>query len=75
MTRQFGIINWFDNVNWPSLVVSKLTFKALALRQSKRVVKFFFLSIPFLVFHGRKIPHWSDRLDSRGCISLERDQR
>ena len=42
MTRQFGIINWFDNVNWPSLVVSKLTFKALALRQSKRIVKFYF---------------------------------
>ena len=31
----FGIINWVDNVNWPLLRVSKLTFRALALRQSK----------------------------------------
>ena len=32
---QFGIINWVDNVNWPPLSVSKLTFGALALRQSE----------------------------------------
>ena len=31
----FGIINWVDNVNWPPLSVSKLTFGALALRQSE----------------------------------------
>ena len=54
MTRQFGIINWFDNVNWPSLVVSKLTFKALALRQSKRIVKFYFHRFLFLFFMAGK---------------------
>ena len=29
-----GLINWVDNVNWPLLRVSKLTFRALVLRLS-----------------------------------------
>ena len=29
---KFSNINWADDVNWPPLVVSKLTFRALALR-------------------------------------------
>ena len=29
-----GLINWGDNVNWPLLRVSKLTFRALVLRLS-----------------------------------------
>ena len=28
LTRWFGIINWVDDVNWPLLIVSKLTFRA-----------------------------------------------
>ena len=32
--RYFDIINLIDNVNWPPLRVSKMTFRALALRQS-----------------------------------------
>ena len=30
----FSLINWVDNVNWPPSIVSKLTLRALALRQS-----------------------------------------
>ena len=30
----FSLINWVDNVNWPPSIVSKLTPRALALRQS-----------------------------------------
>ena len=52
--NKFGIINWFDNVNWPLLVVLKLTFKALALRQSKRIVKCFFHRFLFLFFTAGK---------------------
>ena len=29
-----SLINWVDNVNWPPSIVSKLTHRALALRQS-----------------------------------------
>ena len=35
ITGKFGFINWVDNVNWPLQRVSKLTFRALALRQSE----------------------------------------
>ena len=34
-TGKFSIINWVDKVNWPPLRVSKLTFRALVLRQSE----------------------------------------
>ena len=30
----FSLISWVDNVNWPPSIVSKLTLRALALRQS-----------------------------------------
>ena len=33
-TWSFSLINWVDNVNWPPSIVSKLTPRALALRQS-----------------------------------------
>ena len=34
-SRYFSIIKWVDNVNWPPLRVSKLTFRAVALCHSK----------------------------------------
>ena len=38
ITRKFGVINWVDDANWPTLIVSKLMFRALALCQSKGTV-------------------------------------
>ena len=32
-----AVINWVDNINWPPLRVSKLTFRVLALRQSEQI--------------------------------------
>ena len=59
--RQFGIIN-FDNVNWRPWRVSKLTFRALALRQSDPgtqvfgllIVKFECLSITHGLFSANR---------------------
>ena len=34
ITGEFSIINLVDNVNWPPQIVSKLTFRALALCQT-----------------------------------------
>ena len=28
---EYGVVNWFDNINWPPLRVSQLTFQALIL--------------------------------------------
>ena len=35
LTRSFVTISWVDNVNWPPLRISKLTFRASALRLSE----------------------------------------
>ena len=45
----FSLINWVDNVNWPPSIVSKLTLRALALRQSDWRNYGFSVCLPYLL--------------------------